>query len=100
MDWTNDFLIPVTKLTFLIFIFGFILFVIIRAIYIKWNKKWKWAFKYKTKKCPINKDMLIGIEGMTDGEIKKNLLLNNFTIKQINELLYIKKLIGGKTNVK
>jgi len=87
MDWTNDFLIPVTKLTTLISILGFMSFVILRAVYIKWNKQWKWVLKYKVKGPSVDMvDMINSIKDMTDTEVKTNLYINNYKAKQINEL--------------
>ena len=100
MAWTNNFIIPLVKVLFLEGIAIFLLYALIRPAYRTWNKRWRWVAKYKAGRHPIDKDMLAAVKGMEEFEIKKKLLLEDFTVKQINELLYLKNLIGGKQNVR
>ena len=100
MTWIDSFIIPLVQVLFIELLIIGLLYVIIRPLYRIWFKKWKWVFKYKTTKHSFDNEMIELIKGMEVPDIKKNLLLEGFTIKQINELLYLKERLGGKTNAK
>ena len=85
---------PIIQLLVYFFIFGFIFFVVGRAVFISWNKTWKWVFKYKLKRKAYPKDdSELVVETLKTGTnrdlFRMNMLSAGLSNDRTNELCFI-----------
>lgn len=106
MSFVSNWLIPIIKVVFIGGIFGYISFIVGKAVYNGWSKQFKFVIKYKVlkKELPDEKVkwVLDAIEqGVGWYDAKKFLMVKMYPQSEINEILWvyddiIKELKGGK----
>lgn len=89
-----NFFIPIISLTFIFGIFGFIIFIVIKAFRNVWKKQTKWFFKYKVMRKKYPEDTVQWcFNTLNNGfgwyDAKKFLLIKMIPDDQLNETLYI-----------
>lgn len=94
MEILNTIVVPAIKTFFYLLIFGGLAFLIIRWIYYKWTRSWKFIIGYTIFRTPYNpKDvewlMDAKSRGLDKFKVKKELLLAGTSQSRINELLWI-----------
>jgi len=99
MDWINNFLIPLITMILLGFLILFISWCCFKAIKIVWSRWFIHFLKYRILGKGIDKALIDELNNMSSEDIKKNLLLNGFSLIEANEVLYLKNW-GGKQNVR
>ena len=105
MSFVSNVLIPVIKILLYVGFFGFLSFVLIKALWNGWSKKYKFVFRFKILKKPYPVPVVNWcIENLNEGvgyyQVKKFLMIKNRPQSEINEMLWIyqelvKELKGG-----
>jgi len=105
MTIVQNIVIPAITLIAYIGFFGFLSYVIGKALWNGWSKRYKFVFKYKVRRKPYPESIVKWcIDNMQDGvgywQTKKFLMVKNRPQKEINEILWIyeqllKELKGG-----
>ena len=100
--WENV-IIPIIQLLFYFLFFGFISFIIGRAMFISWNKTWKWVIKYKIKKQPFTRDevelVTESLKTLSKDLFRMNMLSAGLSTDKTNELCFIYDEIKRKGGV-
>ena len=101
----ENWLIPSVEILVIIGIIGFITIVIFRALYIKWNRIWRFKLQYglfKGKVDPIKSEWIIEAigKGLHRDKIRMKLLLAGFKGEDVYEMMYLydkfyKQMKGG-----
>lgn len=99
VEWVSGVLTPLVKTIFVLFIVGFILFVVIRAVLKLWQKRLKWFIKYKIFRQQYEPELVDWCMQLIDEEkssidVKKMLLINGSTNEYINEVMWVYNEIG------
>lgn len=102
----QDFVIALGKAFGITLIVGGIAFVLLRAFWIRWSKRWQFKIKYDVFKHPVDPVkaewcMDAVKRDLTPEIVKMKLYLSGFKNEDVHEILYIfnkfyKSLKGGK----
>jgi hypothetical protein len=94
VDWMNDLILPILKLSFMSGAIGFGCFIVGKALYNWWSKSFKFVWKYKIRKQKYPQETM---EWLSDAlekqkdwyDVKKILIINSVPIPVMNEMLWI-----------
>jgi len=94
VDWINGAIIPLVEITFFGGLFGWIAFVVGKAVHNGWTKSFKFVLKYKIGRKPLpEKTVKWALDCMEQGigwyDAKKLLMIKMIPDDQINETLWI-----------
>lgn len=98
MDWINGFLVPLTQVILIIGILIILLYIFLRCLKIIWSRWLKHFIKYRLLGNKINLDTIEFIKPLKEDEIRKELMIRGFSKTDIYELIYLKKIFGGKND--
>lgn len=105
MSFVNDWLIPIIKILIFTGFFGFIGFIVIKAFYNGWTKRYKFVIRHQILKKPYSESIVNWCIKIIEDDIsyydaKKFLMVKSIPTKEINEMLWVyeqlkKKMKGG-----